>query len=159
MSRRAKLVAAWSAVACWAAFIFFLSAHTSSDFSGEGLLAQVKRWLTSLVAPVFGPETDAVSVAARFCEYLVFGALLFAALRVTGPDARPTALALGAIVAASAYGVTDEFHQLFVPGRLCDPSDWLTDTLGASLGAGIAVLIARVAGPRLGSRIKPTPPS
>ncbi|MCQ5071798.1 VanZ family protein [Adlercreutzia sp. DFI.6.23] len=36
--------------------------------------------------------------------------------------------------------MTDEFHQSFVPGRMCDPADWLTDTRGAALGAGTAVL-------------------
>lgn len=149
-----KLVVAWGAVACWAAFIFFMSAHTGSDFDGEGLVAQAKRWLTALVAPVFGPETDVVSVAAHFCEYLAFGALLFVALRVTCPDVRSAMLVLGAVVLASAYGVTDELHQLFVPGRLCDPADWLTDTLGAALGAGVAVLVVRSASTHARLRVK-----
>lgn len=46
-------------------------------------------------------------------------------------------LLVGAVALASLYGVTDELHQLFVPGRMCDPADWLTDTLGATLGACI----------------------
>lgn len=49
-------------------------------------------------------------------------------------------LALVVIALASLYAVTDEFHQSFVPGRVCDPADWLTDTLGAALGASAAVL-------------------
>ena len=133
-------------MACWAAFIFFMSAHTGTDFDGEGLVAQVKRWLVSLAAPVFGPETDVVSVAGHFCEYVVFGALLFVALHVTRPAARRGMLMLAAIALASAYGVTDEFHQLFVPGRFCDPADWLTDTLGATVGAVGAMLVNRVVG-------------
>lgn len=39
------------------------------------------------------------------------------------------------VVFASLYGVTDEVHQIFVPGRFCDPLDWLVDTAGALLGA------------------------
>ena len=138
MSRRTKLIIAWGAVALWAAFIFFMSAHTGSDFDGEGPLAAVKRWLTTLVAPLFGPDSDVVNVAAHFCEYVVLGALLFAALRVTRPEARSAALVAVAIALASAYGASDEFHQLFVPGRMCDPADWLTDTLGATLGGLLA---------------------
>lgn len=40
-----------------------------------------------------------------------------------------------AVACASLYGVTDELHQYFVPGRACDPADWLVDTCGAALGA------------------------
>lgn len=40
-----------------------------------------------------------------------------------------------AVVLASAYGITDEIHQIFVPGRMCDPLDWAVDTAGAALGA------------------------
>lgn len=143
MTQRTKLIAAWGAVALWAAFIFFMSAHMGSDFDGTGPLASVKRWLVALAAPVFGPETDIVNVAAHFCEYVVLGALLFGALRLTRPESRPALLVAAAIALASAYGASDEFHQLFVPGRMCDPADWLTDTLGGALGATLAAVSQR----------------
>ena len=146
MPHRGKIVFSWALVALWAAVIFFMSAHTGSDFDGEGPLAAVKRWLVGLVAPVFGPETDVVSVAAHFTEYLVLGALLFVALRCTWPESSSSRLMLGAVVLASAYAVTDEFHQSFVPGRLCDPADWLTDTLGATLGAVIVLALSKRSG-------------
>ncbi|WP_302961333.1 VanZ family protein [uncultured Adlercreutzia sp.] len=143
MFQRRKLILSWTLVVLWAAVIFFMSAHTGSDFDGEGPLAAVKRWLVGLVAPVFGPETDVVNAAAHFTEYLVFGALLFAALRYTWPSASLGHLALAAVALASLYAVTDEFHQSFVPGRLCDPADWLTDTLGAALGAVLMLATRR----------------
>ena len=40
-----------------------------------------------------------------------------------------------AIIAASIYGASDEYHQYFVPGRVCDWVDWVADTLGATLAA------------------------
>ena len=144
MTKGARLASAWGAVALWAAFIFFMSAHTGSDLDdGSGLVAQVKRWLSALAAPVFGPDTDVVSVAAHFSEYVVLGVLLFVALWQTRPDARRALLVSAAIGLASLYGASDEFHQLFVPGRLCDPADWLTDTLGAALGVAVSALVAR----------------
>lgn len=48
-----------------------------------------------------------------------------------------------AVVLASLYGVTDEFHQLFVDSRYCDVYDWMTDTSGATLGAAVSYLLAR----------------
>ena len=137
MSQRAHLILSWVIVALWAAVIFFMSAHTGSDFDGTGPLAAIKRWLVGLAAPVFGPDTDIVNVAAHFTEYLV---LLVLAARRTWPALGWGKLALVVIALASLYAVTDEFHQSFVPGRVCDPADWLTDTLGAALGASAAVL-------------------
>ncbi len=32
------------------------------------------------------------------------------------------------------FGATDEWHQLFVPGRACEFGDWLADTAGGGLG-------------------------
>ena len=32
------------------------------------------------------------------------------------------------------YGVTDELHQVFVPGRFCDFFDGLADALGVLAG-------------------------
>ena len=40
-----------------------------------------------------------------------------------------------AIALATLYGVTDEFHQSFVPNRMTDPKDLLVDFLGATAGA------------------------
>lgn len=141
--RGSVAVVLWGAVLLWAAFIFFMSAHSGSDLSsGEGLVAHVKRWLASVAAGVFGPGVDVVSPAAHFVEYAVFGVLLFGALRWTFPYQRSWRLAAVAIVIASLYGVTDEVHQYFVPDRACDPLDWLTDTAGATLGALVTRAIA-----------------
>lgn len=40
-----------------------------------------------------------------------------------------------AVTLATLYGVSDEFHQAFVPGRRSDPWDVGKDALGAVLGA------------------------
>lgn len=143
MPQRRQLMLSWTLVALWAAVIFFMSAHTGSDFDGAGPLAVIKRWLVSLAAPVFGPDTDIVNVAAHFTEYLIFGVLLVLAALRTWPTLGWGKLALVAVVFASLYAVTDEFHQSFVPGRMCDAADWLTDTLGATLGAAAAASAIR----------------
>ncbi|MDR0760827.1 MAG: VanZ family protein [Treponema sp.] len=39
------------------------------------------------------------------------------------------------VVLASVYGVMDEIHQYFTPGRDCNVWDWVADTLGAVFGA------------------------
>jgi VanZ family protein len=70
------------------------------------------------------------------CEYAVLGVLFARSL------AGPRWLSLtfpyvaGAVVLAVLYGVSDEFHQLFVPGRQFDVRDMMADALGASVSTG-----------------------
>jgi VanZ family protein len=66
-----------------------------------------------------------------------------------------------ALLAASAYGVSDELHQLFVPGRSCSLADWIADTVGAAVAVGLyagvgfyrRLLEARLLGRRRGVEI------
>ena len=46
-----------------------------------------------------------------------------------------------ATVLAGLYGVTDEFHQSFVPGRHPSFSDIVADTVGALAGSSLAAFV------------------
>jgi VanZ family protein len=48
------------------------------------------------------------------------------------------------VLLVSAYGVSDEWHQSFVPLRTPDVFDWLTDTLAGAIGASLWLLWLRV---------------
>lgn len=76
----------------------------------------------------------------HFTVYAVLGALYFLALSGRAPLSRA---AVVAVALASLYGITDEFHQSFVPGRTPDVVDWLVDTLGAGAGVLLAGLVFR----------------
>lgn len=47
------------------------------------------------------------------------------------------------------WAVTDEIHQSFTPGRDASVFDWIVDTLGASFGALIFVLVSNFIRKRL----------
>lgn len=104
------------ATASWAAIIF-----AASSVPGSG------------VPSGFGG-------VAHYAEYAVFGALLRLVLATTPGHPEPV---LSATAAASAYGVTDEIHQAFVPMRTPDPVDWAVDTMGALSGAWLAGVFLR----------------
>jgi VanZ family protein len=55
-----------------------------------------------------------------------------------------------AVVFAMLYGITDEIHQIFTPGRHPDVRDALADTLGAAAAVGIILLLRVVVGGRRG---------
>ena len=113
------VVVSWALVALCAGFIFFMSSNTDTGLNDDlGLFSRIFQDLKALQAQLLGPEVDVVSSIAHFCEYTVLGALLANALRCHMPLRRAC---LVAVACASLYGASDEFHQLFVPGRMCDP--------------------------------------
>ena len=95
----------WLPVAAWAALIF---AFSSVPDLGTGL----------------GGWDLVLRKLAHAAEFAVLGALL---LRASGRAG--VALALGTL-----YAVSDELHQVFVPGRLGSPLDVAIDTVGVAVG-------------------------
>lgn len=132
-------VVSWLLVAAWAVFIFCMSANTGDELDkGDGLFSLIFQWLHGVQARILPSEVDLVSPAGHFCEYLVFGVLWLNAWRTR--LSLPWA-AWASMVCASLYGISDEIHQIFVPGRTADPVDWLVDTCAAALGALIAYAV------------------
>jgi VanZ family protein len=80
-------------------------------------------------------------------QHLLAYAVLAAAVGLWASPAfwkrRPALALLCTALVSSAYGVIDEVHQYFVPGRDCNVWDWLADTLGAILGAVAAMIVLR----------------
>ena len=110
MSTSRKHLLLWGAVILWSAVIFTMSSIPGSNLPGG------------------------YSWQGHLTEYAIFSALLFFAIRLDRP---PLQAAILAVLIASVYGVTDEFHQSFVPLRTPDPLDWLTDTAGAAIAVGL----------------------
>lgn len=135
LSRSAKIALSWLAVVAMATVIFWMSANTGESInSGLGIISAIKGALSAGAQWVFGHEVD-VSPVGHFTEYLIFGATLFNALRF---HLSPRTALLAALAIGSLYGITDEWHQLFVPSRSCDPADWAVDTVATLVGAALA---------------------
>ncbi len=115
--RRSRARIAWIASVIWMGVIFALS-----SVPGGSMPAGDYGWL------------------GHFGVYFVLGGLYFIALK---GEQRGWRVVVAAVVLASVYGVTDEFHQSFVPGRMPDPADWAMDTAGALTGAALALAVTR----------------
>jgi VanZ family protein len=109
----------WLAVAGWMALIFLLSAQPDLPHPGSS-------WLDLLIS--------------SGAHVLVFGVLAFVLAWALGE--RPGGLPL-AFVLALVYALTDESHQMFVPGRHADPMDLLWDAVGALIGLGLWAWLRR----------------
>jgi len=53
------------------------------------------------------------------------------------------AAAWRSVLLSSVYGITDEYHQSFVPGRSTTIDDWAADTVGAVIAVLAILWIAR----------------
>jgi VanZ family protein len=100
-----RALRAWVPALLWAGLLFWLSSRSQ------------------LPSPRI-PHVDKVEHATA---YGVLAWLAMRALSASSADA-----AWGAVL-ASLYGVSDEIHQAFVPGRSSDVLDWMADTAGALL--------------------------
>ena len=76
--------------------------------------------------------------------YFLLGALVARAIAAGEWSGYTWPTAATAWVFAAAYGVTDEWHQSFVPGRTPDVGDWMADAVGAAAGVLVVTGIARV---------------
>lgn len=89
-----------------------------------------------------GEEIRFIDKVYHFGYYFGGAILLGSGLhRPTGRIARPFLLT---VLAIALVGVSDEFHQSFVPGRSGnDPADWTADVLGGLCGAWVAARFFR----------------
>lgn len=136
---------------CWMAVIFAFSAR-NADLSTQDSMS-IGILFGRFVVPSFAEMDTQMQVSfadmvdhpirkmAHATEYAVLGFLL------TGSYADRTKKRLGRfcvpVVAGSFYAVSDELHQLFVPGRSCELTDMLIDSSGVVLGtlAGLFLFV------------------
>lgn len=100
---------------------------------GVGRWIPSSAWMVVIFWLSSRPGSDVpggIAPYAHFIAYAVLGALMLHGLS-------DSSRWVSAAVLASLYGITDEFHQAFVPGRKPDPMDWIIDTAGAVLGAAL----------------------
>ena len=119
----------------WAGLIFYLSTATFGGSFSASLLGEILRFLhLSVSRQTFDTLHFLIRKTAHLTEYAIFAMLLYGSREDERPfDWRPRR-ALGCALIAAGYSLTDEFHQLFVPGRGASLADCGIDAMGGSLG-------------------------
>lgn len=69
--------------------------------------------------------------------YATLGLFFYRALKNTASRLTRAQLIIFTVIFGSTYGATDEFHQLFTPGRNCSGFDLMVDTIGSAAGSVI----------------------
>lgn len=112
----------WIPALVWAATIFVLSSFPGSAY----------------------PQTNLVN-ADKLVHIALYGLLggLCGRGIVRGWGWGSWAALAAAALLSTLYGVSDEVHQAFVPGRNSDWRDVVADGVGSVLGAAAAVILCR----------------
>lgn len=113
MSHKSPSFKYWIPAAAWATLLFILSS------------------LPSQAVPSLGIEYE--DLVIHFLVYSVLGYCLGIAL-LHDPERANLEMAIIAILLGVLYGASDEFHQMFVPGRFSTISDFLADSAGVLVG-------------------------
>lgn len=130
----AKLRISWILLILWMVVIFAFSAKngTESDKQSE-LVIYVFNVLGLNLDSLLGDlATFIVRKTAHFTEYLILFSFAYNLLK--NYTSKKLAIIYG-IMLTFGYACTDEFHQIFVPGRTAKFRDVLIDTSGALFGS------------------------
>ncbi len=122
----------WMAVLFWMLLIFKLSAQVAAQSAGlSNSFTQVIVKIVDQLAMGFDwIITDhLIRKCAHFSSYLILGLLVVNALTRSGISGIKTAVLICII-----YAISDEVHQMFVPGRGPGVTDVLIDSAGALVG-------------------------
>lgn len=112
MNRRARrFLKYWFPAILWGVFIFSFSSGSVAS-----------------VSEVFWQDF-VVHKSAHMLEFALLAILVYRGLRSAGVTA--TQAAFYAVLICGFYGATDEFHQMFTPGREPRVRDVFFDTIGA----------------------------
>lgn len=136
----------WIAVILWMIFIFNLSSQVAEQSN------ELSTGITEVVVKTverINPQVDLdtyklnhiVRKNAHFFAYLVLGILTLNALRRSGIYGYKSVVL--ALVICVLYSMSDEIHQLFVPGRGGQFKDVIIDSAGVTIGIGVYLLSIR----------------
>ena len=105
-----RLIVYWIPVFVYMMAVFYISSLTSSEIPGSG-----------------GIDLSFLHIG----EYFILSLLIFRALGYYKIDKKKRILL--SILLSFLYGITDEIHQIYIPGRTFDFLDMIFNLVGSSL--------------------------
>lgn len=136
----------WAIVILWMALIFLFS-HQPATESAE-MSSGITRLISNMIKAIasnFDLNQESlhhiIRKCAHFTIYLILGILVNNALK--GNNISTLKCILLAFLICVLYAISDEIHQIFIPGRSGQISDVLLDSSGGLLGILILHIFRR----------------
>jgi VanZ family protein len=139
MRSNMKKIIKWVLLIAWMIVIFMFSSQPAevSDEKSR-LVIQIFNAIGLNLDSVLGELANfVVRKAAHFTEYFILALLIF---NVIGEEFKLKQALLLSIVVVFLYACSDEFHQVFVPGREGKLRDVLIDTSGGAVAMGVVYI-------------------
>lgn len=114
LSKARRIAVIWAPLAIWAGVILFLTSVPG------GQLPKI--------------QISHLDLVVHFVLYTVLGGLMLRALHATLTTARPGRIMIVAIASGVSFGLFDEIHQMWIPGRSYSNLDLVADTVGVCAG-------------------------
>ena len=145
MNKNIKIIISATLVVIWMAVIFVFSATPAdeSDKQSKGVIYIITEKIEGKSAEQIENIDSLNHLIRKFAHgsvYFVLCMLIMNLILQIKDKNYKFTYALVAII-SFLYACTDEFHQIFVDGRAGQFTDILIDTLGATLGVTLYVLI------------------
>lgn len=133
----------WILFILWMMFIFYMSQQSGTDSAqmSDGLLIKILDFCRRIInIDIKASDMEWLMVflivplrkMAHFIEYSILGILSFACIKDLAASYRRCAAV--SFVFCLLYAASDEFHQLFIPGRSGSFVDVLIDGAGSLSG-------------------------
>lgn len=139
--KKIRIIVSWMPVLFVMGLIFRFSsqvAYESAQTSFSLLL-----FIENLLSVTF--DHALLRKLAHAFEYFVLSSTIFFAMHISFGRIRP----VFTVVLSTFYGITDEIHQIFVPGRACMAFDVFVDMCGATVGVLMCVFLSWLIGVRI----------
>ncbi|WP_052002723.1 VanZ family protein [Caldisalinibacter kiritimatiensis] len=145
------IILSWTAVLLWLVLMFYLSSQPAVQ--SDGLSKKVTKVIVETVDKVVKLDDDREDINlvekfnhivrkyAHFTCYLVLGLLVMNAFRRSG--VKGLRVFIFSLMFCIFYAISDEMHQVFIPGRGAQVTDVLIDNLGSFVGIGMYGVIGK----------------
>jgi VanZ family protein len=132
-----KRILPWALVIFWMALIFYLSHQPAVESSG--LSTSITRKIAEIIekiAPNIGLNLESLNHIVRknahFFVYLVLGTFVAHGVKNSGVSSFKVITV--ALLICILYAISDEIHQLYIPGRSGEVRDVIIDSAGSLVG-------------------------
>lgn len=125
-------------VLIWMIIIFIMSSFNAEDSANQS------NFIVNIIANILNINNISllcliIRKLAHFTEYLILGTLVINMF--TKNNAKKTYLL--SILLCIIYAISDEIHQIFIPGRACQIKDILIDSVGSITGIYLFKLLKK----------------
>lgn len=138
---------AWTLVILWMMLIFYFSSQVATDSNGmsTGITVHIRKliiWVLPTLDVSIETLNHFIRKSAHFLVYFGLGFLLKNAYQVSGYiNIKGSVYAL---IVSVLYAISDEVHQMFVPGRGPGIKDVFIDSIGALAGILVFMILMNI---------------